>query len=190
MVTSLYLKMLNREAAAEKMMSGEIIKHLHIQKGHAVADIGSGGGYFTLEFARKVGKTGTVYAVDAQLKDLNFIRRQSEQEGLVNIVFVPVTGDTVNLPDTCLDLIFVRNAFHHLPQPARYFRNLKRCLKQSGKVAIIEHKPKAGYSFVAMFKHYTPDAVIVRKMTDAGYTLVQSFDFLPAQSFNVFGVAV
>jgi arsenite methyltransferase len=187
MVTSLYLKMLNREAAAEKMMSGEIIKQLHIQKGYAVADIGSGGGYFTLEFARKVGKTGTVYAVDVQLKDLNFIQRQSEQEGLDNIVFVPVTGDTVNLPDTCLDLMFVRNAFHHLPQAVQYFRNLKRLLKKSGKVAIIEHKPKGGYIFVAMFKHYTPVTVIVRKMTDAGYTLVQSFDFLPAQSFNVFG---
>ena len=189
MITSLYLKMLNREAAAPKMMSGEIIKHLRIQKGQVVADIGSGGGYFTSEFARKVGETGTVYAVDAQLKNLNFIRRQAEQERLENIVFVPAVANTVDLPDACLDLMFVRNAFHHLPQPMQYFRNLKRLLKKNGKVAIIEHKPKGGCSHVALFKHYTPVTVIVREMAEAGYKVVQSFDFLPAQTFTVFGVS-
>jgi arsenite methyltransferase len=188
MLSSLYLKMLNKKASSAKMMPGKIIKSLLIKKGHAVADIGSGGGYFTREFAIKVGKTGRVYAVDAQAKNLNFIRRQSEKEGLANIVCVQATGNTVTLPDDCLDLMFVRNAFHHLPQPMQYFRNLKRFLKKDGKVAIIEHKPRRGWSHVALFKHYTPVTVIMREMEEAGYQLVRSFDLLPAQSFTIFGV--
>jgi hypothetical protein len=53
---------------------------------------------------------------------------------------------------------------------------------------VIENKPKAGFSFVSMFKHYTPVEIILRAMEDAGYSLAQSFSFLPGQTFNLFGV--
>lgn len=177
---------------AHSLLHGHVPLHqpigsLQLQEGYAIADIGSGGGYFTLEFAKKVGRMGRVYAVATQAKNLDFIRHQSEQKGLDNIAFVLATGDEMNLPEAGLDLAFVRNAFHHVPEPAKYFRNLKGFLKPSGKVAVIEHKPKGGLSFVSMFKHYTPVEVILREMKNAGYLLVQSFDFLPEQTFNLFG---
>jgi tRNA A58 N-methylase Trm61 len=37
-----------------------MIENLQIREGQTIADIGSGGGYFTLGFARKVGKSGRV----------------------------------------------------------------------------------------------------------------------------------
>ena len=188
MFTQLFLKILNKEASSSKNKPKEIIDTLQIREGHAIADIGSGGGYFTLEFAKKVGRRGKVYAVETRSKSLNFIKHQSEREGLDNIGLMLATEDKMNLPEACLDLVFARNVFHHLPEPAKYFSNLKRFLKPDGKVAIIEHKPKGGFSFVAMFRHYTPAAVVLREMEDAGYFLVQSFDFLPAQTFNLFGV--
>jgi arsenite methyltransferase len=188
MFTSLLLKMLNREASSPKSKPKEIIESLKIGEGYTIADIGSGGGYFTLEFARKVGGTGKVYAVDIQLKNLNLIRRQSEREGLGNIDFVLAKRDGMDLPEASLDLAFVRNTFHHLPEPVKYFHDLKRFLKPGGKVAIIEHKPKGGFSFVAIFKHHTAIAEVVREMEEAGYFLVQSFDFLSEQTFNLFGV--
>jgi ubiquinone/menaquinone biosynthesis C-methylase UbiE len=186
MFTSLFLRMLNKEASSPRNRPGVIIESLQVRKGYEIADIGSGGGYFTLEFARRTGKGGRVYAVDTQPKYLAFISRQAEQAGLKNIAFVPVTGDEINLPEAGLDLVFVRNAFHHLPEPAEYFRNLKGFLKPDGKVAIIEHKPKAGFSFIAMFKHYTCVETIMQTM--AGYFLAQSFTFLPGQTFNLFGI--
>jgi ubiquinone/menaquinone biosynthesis C-methylase UbiE len=188
MFASLFLKMLNREASSPKNRPKEIIGSLQIQEGYEIADVGSGGGYFTLEFSRKVGKRGKVYAVDNQVKNLDFIRRQSEQKELDNIVFILVTGNGINLPEAGLDLVFVRNAFHHLPEPTKYFSNLKKFLKPNGKVAVIEHRPKTGFSFVAMFKHYTPVTVILREMENAGFFLVQSFDLLSEQTFNLFGV--
>jgi ubiquinone/menaquinone biosynthesis C-methylase UbiE len=159
---------------------------LHILKGHAIADIGSGGGYFALEFARRVGVDGRVYAVDTRSKNLTFVKGCAEREGLKNIVFVPASPEKIGLPEAGLDLIFVRNAFHHLSEREKYFRNLRRFLKAGGKVAVIEHKPKAGFSFVAMFKHYTPVETILRTMEDAGYLHAQSFAFLPRQTFNLF----
>ena len=55
-------------------------------------------------------------------------------------------------------------------------------------MAIIEHKKKTGFSFVALLKHYTPAQVIIKEMEEAGYFLVESLDFLPEQTFNVFGL--
>lgn len=188
MFASLILQWLNKEASSARSRPREILGSLQIREGDAIADIGSGGGYFTLEFARMVGRTGRVYAVDNQSRNLDFIRCRSEREGLDNIVFVLATGDEVNLPEAGLDLIFARNVFHHLPTPAKYFQSLKRFLKPSGKVALIEHKPKGGFSFVAMFKHSTPVEVLLREMESAGYFLAQSFDFLPEQTFNLFGI--
>ena len=188
MFTSFFLRMLNREASSPKSSPQRIIDSLRMQEGQTIADIGSGGGYFTLEFARKVGKTVKVYAIDTQLKYLDFIKSQSEKEGLDNIIFVLAAGGEMNLAEAGLDLVFARNVFHHLHESTKYFRNLKRFLKPAGKIAIIEHKPKSGFSFVSMFKHYTPSEVILQEMEKAGYFLTASFGFLPAQTFSLFEV--
>ena len=187
MFASLFLRFLNWEASLARNNPGRIIESLEPREGQAIADIGSGGGYFTLQFAGRVGKTGKVYAVDIEPKYLDFINRQSRKERLDNIILVPAKGDQPNLPEGGLDLAFARNVWHHLPEPEKYFRNLKRFLKPTGKVAIIEHMPKSGFSFIGIFKHYTPAEDILQKMEKAGYSLTASFDFLPGQSFNLFG---
>lgn len=187
MFTSLFLKMLNREASSGPSRPDEILRQLYIREGQAVADIGSGGGYFTLAFARKAGKTGRVYAVDVKKKYLDFIRRQSERAGLGNIIFVLAGEGGPDLPDAGIDLIFARNVFHHLPERSNYFARLKKYLKPGGRVAIIEHKKK-GFGFVALFGHHTSPETIVGDMEKAGYSRLESFDFLPDQTFIMFTV--
>jgi ubiquinone/menaquinone biosynthesis C-methylase UbiE len=188
MFTSLFLKILNKEASSAKSNPAEIIASLNIREGEVIADIGSGGGYFTLAFAGKSGKTGRVYAVDVKPKYLDFIRRKAAQEGFDTVNYVLGTGGEMKLPEAGLDLVFARNVFHHLPEPADYFRNLKKYLKPDGKVAIIDHKPKRGFSFVALFKHHTPGETVAQEMERAGYRRRGSFDFLPDQTFTLFGV--
>jgi arsenite methyltransferase len=187
MFTSLFLKMLNREASSAGSRPDEILEHLHVREGQVIADIGSGGGYFTLAFAKRAGKTGRVYAVDVKKKYLDFIEHQAEQAGLGNIAFVLAAEGKMDLPEAGLDLVFARNVFHHLPEPGNYFARLKRHLKPGGKVAIIEHKKK-GFGFVSLFGHHTSPETIVREMEKAGYSKTGSFDFLPDQTFTLFEV--
>jgi len=187
MFTSLFLKMLNREAASARSKPEEVIESLQIREGQIIADIGSGGGFFTLALSQKTGKTGRVYAVDVKKKYLDFIKRRSERAGLYNIVFTLSGEGEMDLPVAGVDLVFVRNVFHHLPEPANYFANLKKYVKKDGKVAIIEHKKK-GYGFVALFGHHTSQEVIVRTMEKAGYFTEGIFAFLPDHTFTLFGV--
>lgn len=188
MLDSFFLRMLNREASAPGSGADKIIDALGVKEGEVIADLGSGGGYFSCEFARRVGKTGRVYAVDVKERNLSFVERLCEQEGLKNVTFVLARGKQMDLPEGGVDLAFARNTFHHLPEPVSYFENFRRYLRSGGKVAIIEHKPKKGLSFVALFRHYTPQEVILQKMNEAGYSLVESFNFLPGQVFDLFGI--
>ncbi|MBD3414825.1 MAG: hypothetical protein GF421_10400 [Candidatus Aminicenantes bacterium] len=58
------LKMFNQRAGAKESKPDEILKHLNIESGESIADIGSGGGYYTYRFAEKAGEEGRVYAVN------------------------------------------------------------------------------------------------------------------------------
>ncbi len=185
-ISNILLKLLNWEAALPKNKPEEVIQSLNIQDGDTIADIGSGGGYFTLEFSKRVGKNGRVYAVDTKQTYLDYIKNQSKQEKIENITTVLITESEISLPEESIDIIFLRNVFHHLSDPSSYFIKLKKILKPNGRIAIIDHKKKKGFSFVYIFRHYVPEEEILREMENSGYSLAETFDFLPEQSFNIF----
>ena len=68
-------KMFNRKASDPKNKPSQIIESVALKPGQSIADIGSGGGYFSLEFAKIVGEEGRVYAVDTkpELLELSLI---------------------------------------------------------------------------------------------------------------------
>ena len=186
MFTRFFLKMLNREASSPKNKALQIMEKLRISPGMVIADIGSGGGYFTLEFAKQTGKNGKVYAVDVKPDYLEFVRTLSGKAGLSNIEFIIAGNDEPKFPASSLDLIFARNVFHHLAEPAKYFRNLKSALKPGGRVAIIDHAPAQGFGFVRLFKHSTSAEAIIQTMKAAEFQLSESFEFLAGQTFMLF----
>ena len=57
-------KMFNKKASDPKNKPDQIIETLGLQPGQTIADIGAGGGYFSLRFADAVGRKGVVYAID------------------------------------------------------------------------------------------------------------------------------
>jgi arsenite methyltransferase len=178
------LNMLNREAASPKNKPDEIIKSLDIDEGDIIGDIGAGGGYFTFEFSKEVGENGKVYAIDTNQKSLDFIGARSKKEGSNNIKIVLANENRLFLPEK-VDMLFLRNVFHHLPEPAEYFKNIKQSLKKDGKIVIIDYKKK-GFSFAGMLGHYTPEEVVTDTMDKAGFNVSEKFDFLPEQSFTLF----
>ena len=182
---NLKAKMFNKEASDPRNKPNQIIETIGLKSGQVIADIGSGGGYFTLRFAEIVGEEGKVYAVDTDEKLLEFVNSNAKQKGLNNIVTVLVK-DKLELPKESLDLVFMRNVTHHIPNRVSYFKELKRFLKPYGKVVIIEYKKGKPFTFRGMFGHYVAKEVIIREMEEAGYVLEKEFDFLPEQHFTIY----
>jgi len=177
------LNMLNKKAASPESKAKEVLKSLNIHKKDIIGDIGTGGGYFTFEFSREVGEKGRVYAIDTNQKSLAFIDNKSKKEMMNNIKPVLADENGFSLPETT-NMFFLRNVFHHLPEPVEYFKNIKQFLKKDGKIVIIDYKE--GFNFVSRSNHYTPEETIITAMKKAGFYKSKKFDFLDNQSFMTF----
>jgi len=179
-------EMFNKKASDPRNKPDEIIRAVGLRPGEAVADIGSGGGYFAFRFAEVVGPRGTVYAADTNEDFLNFINSEARDRGITNVRTIPVPEEGVELPEKSLDMIFTRNVYHHLKNRAEYFRKLSGLLKPGGRLVIIEHKKGDSFSFHNLFGHTTDPETIRKEMREAGYSLEKTFDFLPEKSFSIF----
>jgi arsenite methyltransferase len=185
---NLKAEMFNRKASDPENKPDEILEALALQQGQSVADIGAGGGYFSLRFAEGVGKDGRVFAVDTNQKFLEFIKDNAKKNGLDNLETVLTVEDNPALPEKSIDLIFMRNVCHHLPNRVKYFEKLKRALKPEGRIAIIEYRAGGRFSFHRKFGHYVPKEIIIGEMKEAGYQLKEDLDFLLEQSFTIFSL--
>jgi ubiquinone/menaquinone biosynthesis C-methylase UbiE len=162
----------------------EVMGALAIALGARVADIGAGGGYFTLRFARAAGASGTVYAVDIDEELLREVGERAQRDGLTGVETILATADDPKLPAGSVDLIFLCNTYHHLDHQTEYFRRVRGALAPGGRVAIVELRGEGWLG--RFFRHSTRKDVLQREMEAAGYRLAQQFDFLPRQHFLIF----
>ncbi len=150
----------------------KVLSKIKINKNMKVADIGCGGGFYSFKFADKVKK---VYSLDINNKFLNFVKKQAEKKGLENIETIYVK-DRVKLPEK-VDLIFIRNVYHHLENRQNYFKNLKKFLRKKGKIIIVEWEK-------SWFNHGTEKKTILKELKDF-FRLKKDYK-LPRQSFLIF----
>ena len=180
-------KMFNINASRKRSKADQILKTLNIQLGQTIADIGSGGGFFTFLFSQLVGDKGRIYAIDTNKDFLECITKQATEQDLTNVTTVLATEHSIPLPSDSVDLIFVRNVYHHLQNRVQYFTKVKELLSSQGRVAIIEYSRKGSFlSFHRRCNHNVPQEIIIEEMRTAGFQVSASFDFLPVQSFTIF----
>ena len=180
---SLWAFLLNTRA---KPYADRVLDSLGINGGDVIADVGAGGGYFTLRIAERTGPDGLVYAVDTDAGLLAYIDRKVRKRGISNIKTLPGDQEGLCLPKESCDLIYMRNVFHHIHEPGRYFANLRQGLKRGGRIAILEWSEGAG-GHVGREGHFTPEETIIGAMASAGLARKENYDFLEGQSFNIFG---
>jgi predicted methyltransferase len=159
-----------------------VVGALGLKPGDRVADLGAGGGYFTFRLARAVGPAGVVYAVDTDGEMRSALAERAEASGSRNVVTVEAGPDDPSLPEP-VDLVFMVNAYHHVPDRPAYFANLARSLKPSGRLAIVESKPVRLHRLIG---HATAPDEIRSELEAAGFELVAEHAFLPRQGFGVF----
>jgi predicted methyltransferase len=162
----------------------QVVQSLGIRPGDRVADLGSGGGYFTFRLSPAVGPTGKVYAVDVDSDMLEDLARLAKKSGYGNIEPILAKYDDPSLPDPGVDLIFTSNVYHHIEGRSKYFANAAKYLHPGGRVAIIDYNGK--HWTASFIGHYTPAEVIKKEMEEAGFRVEREFDFLDRQAFLVF----
>lgn len=161
----------------------EVIEKLAIAPGARVADIGAGGGYFTWYLADAVGTEGVVYAVEIDETGLELIRKDKQTRGLTRVIPILAEPDDPKLPEP-VDLVFSCDTYHHMKDRVAYFKSLARYLKADGRVAVLDFHPHGFFS--GFLGHGTAAEDVRREMETAGYRLVDDFDIIDRQHFQIF----
>jgi arsenite methyltransferase len=161
-----------------------VVRELGLEPGSRVADLGSGGGYFTFRLADAVGAAGRVYAVDVDQGMIEYVGAEARKRGYANVESILAAYDDPRLPADGVDMIFTCDTYHHLSDRVAYFERAARYLRPGGRVAVIDYSGKGW--FVRLFGHFTPADVIRQEMEAAGYRLERAPDFIDRQSFQIF----
>ena len=148
---------------------------LRIAEGSAVADLGAGGGWFTMRLANRVGPNGVVYAEDIQQQMIEAIKRRVTSAGLKNVVTILGTPSDPLIPEP-VDAVLIVDAYHEVEEPVVMLRNIAVKLKPAGRLGIVEFK-KDGWGPGPPMDERVDAERVIRDAEAAGLRLVSTETF-------------
>lgn len=164
---------------AQRLQIERVMDVLGIKEGANVADIGAGSGWFTVRAARRVGGTGTVYAVEINQSFLEHIRGRATSEGLTNVRTVLGKEDNPLLPSQSLDAVLILKAYHEIAQPVLLLSHLRESMRPGALLGIIDKNGRGD-------DHGIERATVIKEAKLAGFALVETYDFVKPDGMDYF----
>jgi ubiquinone/menaquinone biosynthesis C-methylase UbiE len=157
-----------------------IVQAARVQPGMVVADVGAGTGFFAMLFARAVGPTGKVYAVDISDNFLAYIRwRAAEEYHVDNVETLLNDQGGTGLPPDGVDLVFLCETYHHLEHPRAMLDSIASALRPDGELILIDYRRVIGESSDWVLTHVRAGQDdVMAELLEAGFVLVEEQDFL------------
>lgn len=182
-----YLWYLESEKRDYWQKPDQIIEALQLEEGDVIADIGAGGGYFTVWFSKQVGKTGHVYAVDVQDIMITRLKERIKTQKLDNVTVMKGTFESPLLPAKTIDIAFFSSVYKEIDNRVSYMKAVRRTLRPDGRVAVIEFYRDRGLIGPEIGDRLY-ESQVIREMKQAGFSLIRRFEFLPREYFLLFGI--
>jgi ubiquinone/menaquinone biosynthesis C-methylase UbiE len=167
----------------KRLQIDHVMDLLGITSGKTVADIGAGSGWFTVRAARRVGEGGKVYAVDINPESIRYIDDRVQKEKLLNVKTILGKADNPLLPANAVDAVLLLKTYHEVAEPVALLRNLRAALRPGAKVGIIDRNGNGE-------DHGVGREVVLREAAQAGYRLLNQYDFVKGDKMDYFLVLV
>lgn len=175
---------LERPERDEEENVSKLIKNLKIENGDIIADIGAGSGYHTFRMAPLTSE-GVIYAVDIQDEMLEVMEEKMRETGVENVITVKGTEKSAELPDGVLNKVLMVDVYHEFAFPKEMMASIKRALKPSGRVYLVEYRKEDDWVPIKEV-HKMTEAQAVKEMEAAGFILERNIGNLPWQHCMVF----
>lgn len=163
----------------KKLQINRVMDLLGIKSGSNVADIGAGGGWFTVRAANRVGSSGSVYAEDINPEAIDYIRNRAEHEHLANVREVLGHADDPMLPPNSIDAVLLLKTYHEVAAPVTLLRNLRKSLHSDARVGVIDRNGNGE-------NHGVAKDVVIKEAGEAGYKLIGAYDFVKHDNVDYF----
>lgn len=177
---------LERPEREEEERTDLLVEALPIKEGDVIADIGTGSGYFAWQFARRVGESGKVLAVDIQPEMLEILAEQMEKRGVADRVEgILSTIEDPKLPPDSVDLAIMIDVYHELSHPYEMTVKMVEGLKPGGLLVFVEYRAEDPTVRIKRL-HKMTEAQVKKEMTVQNLEFVETIDKLPQQHVLVF----
>jgi len=167
----------------KRLQIDRVMDILGITQGKTVADIGAGSGWFTVRAARRVGEGGNVLAVDINPQSTRYVSDRAQKEHLRNVKTILGKEDDPLLPAGAVDSVLLLKTYHEVAQPVALLRNLRASLRRGAKVGIIDRNGNGE-------DHGVGKDVVIHEAAEAGYRLLDQYDFVKGDKMDYFLVLV
>ena len=112
----------------------------YVAEGMTVLDVGCGMGFFSIGLAKLVGDKGRVIAADVQPEMLNTVKKRAEKAGYSERISIHRSELNKLGVESTVDFILAFWMVHEVPDTNIFFRQIRSCLKQKGRLLIAEPK--------------------------------------------------
>jgi ubiquinone/menaquinone biosynthesis C-methylase UbiE len=120
-----------------------ILGHLDLPTKQTFADIGCGPGFFTLEAARMMGPTATIWGVDVAEEMLERLGQRAMEAGLANVKpTLAEEEDEYPLHTGSVAAALLANVYHETDPASNFLWELKRIMAPGAPVLVVEWKPE------------------------------------------------
>ncbi len=116
--------------------SAKILPSLEVGEGDKVVDVGCGFGDTAIEFARRVGPSGSVLGIDCCDGFLEFARADAKAAGVENLVFAEGDAQSYRF-EPVHDFCFSRFGTQFFENPVAGLRNMRTALRPGGVMTMI-----------------------------------------------------
>lgn len=163
----------------KKLQIQRVMDILGIHAGSNVADIGAGSGWFTVRAAKRVGDSGTVYAVDISPESIKYISDRAPKEGVYNVRTILSIPDDAKLPQESVNSVLILKTYHEIAKPVLLLQNLRKSLRSGARVGIIDRNGNGE-------DHGIEKDVVIKEAGEAGYRLTGQYDFVKSDRVDYF----
>ena len=167
----------------DRLQINRVMDILGITAGKTVADIGAGSGWFTVRAARRVGEQGVVYAVDINPEAIRYINDRAQKEKLHNVKTLLGKADDPLLPAGAIDSVLLLKTYHEVAEPVALLRKLQPALRRGARIGIIDRNGNGE-------DHGVSRDIVLREAQEAGYRLLEQYDFVKGDKMDYFLVLV
>jgi SAM-dependent methyltransferase len=127
---------LPQAAVLASLGCGNPIVVADLREGETVLDLGSGGGIDVILSAKRVGETGVAYGLDMTDEMLALARRNAEQAGMRNAIFLKGEIERIPLPADSVDVIISNCVINLSTDKPAVLTEMARVLRPGGRIGI------------------------------------------------------
>jgi ubiquinone/menaquinone biosynthesis C-methylase UbiE len=115
---------------------GNPIAVAELREGETVLDLGSGGGIDVLLSARRVGESGFAFGLDMTDEMLALARRNAEEAGVRNAIFLKGVIEQIPLPAASIDVVISNCVINLSTDKPAVLAEIGRVLKPGGRIGV------------------------------------------------------